>query len=334
MKKIIVSLSVLLAMSSIGIAQDLTFSQFYEAPLLRNPALAGIFKGDIRIKGNFRSQWGSISMPYKTSAFSAEYKMPLNNAAGDWLTLGLQATNDVAGDIKLKKTGLLPVLSFNKSLSQENDSYLSIAFIGGPVNTSFNPTELKTYEGQNDPHLLQSAGYTYWDAGAGITYSSNYGDDIRYYFGAAMYHINNPKLNFFADNTQFSVLGRKLVINGGIAVQTSDNNKLQGFVDYFKQDGNEQFLGGMLYGIELNKRYEDEKTLAVNFGTFFRWNDALIPTINFDIYDWNIGLSYDATISKLKTYTNSNGGIELSATYRTSLNRRTAAGNAVRCPGF
>ncbi|MFY7884073.1 MAG: PorP/SprF family type IX secretion system membrane protein, partial [Dolichospermum sp.] len=207
MKKIIVSLSVLLALCKIGTAQDLTFSQFYEAPLLRNPALAGIFNGDIRIKGNYRSQWGSITVPYQTSAFSAEYKMPLNNAVGDWITFGTQVTSDVAGSIKLKKTALLPVISFNKSLSQVNDSYLSIAFIGGPVSTQFNPTKFQTNTDYSlDPTLANSSGYTYWDLGAGITYSTNYGDDIRYYLGAAMYHINNPKLNFSSANNEFSVL--------------------------------------------------------------------------------------------------------------------------------
>lgn len=100
---------------------------------------------------------------------------------------------------------------------------------------------------------IPSSGYTYWDMGAGISYSSNFGDDIRYYLGAAMYHINNPKLNYFTNNTDFSILGRKLVINGGISAQTSDNNKVVGYLDYFKQDGNEQFLGGLLYGIELSK---------------------------------------------------------------------------------
>ncbi len=330
MKKIIVSLSVLLAIAQMGIAQDLTFSQFYEAPLLRNPALAGIFTGDIRVKGNFRSQWGSISVPFQTGAFSAEYKMPLNNSMGDWVTLGMQATNDVAGDVKLKRTALLPVLSFNKSLSQETDTYLSIAFMGGPVSTQFNPTEIKMH----DPQVLNSTGYTYWDLGAGVTYSSTMGDDIKYYLGAGMYHINNPKLNYFSNNSEFSILGRKLVLNAGISAQTSDNNKIQGYADYFKQDGNEQFLAGLLYGVELNRRYSDDRTLAVNFGSFFRWGDAIIPVVNFDIYDWSFGLSYDVNISRLRTFTQSRGGMELSATYRTSLNRRTATGNAVRCPGF
>jgi hypothetical protein len=31
-------------------AQDIHFSQFFEAPLLRNPSLAGIFTGDIRVQ--------------------------------------------------------------------------------------------------------------------------------------------------------------------------------------------------------------------------------------------------------------------------------------------
>ena len=30
-------------------AQDIHFSQFFETPLLRNPALAGIFSGDVRL---------------------------------------------------------------------------------------------------------------------------------------------------------------------------------------------------------------------------------------------------------------------------------------------
>ncbi len=334
MKKLLISLSLIVGFGANAICQDLNFSQYYETPLLRNPALAGIFNGDVRVKANYRSQWGSIAVPFKTFAASGEYKMPLNNTSGDWVTLGLQGTSDVAGDIKLKKTALLPVISFNKSLSQISNKYLSVALIGGPVNTSFNSQELKLISPDELPKF-SNFGYTYYDVGAGLTYSSDYGDDIRYYVGAAMYHINNPKLNYFANNTEYSILGRKTVINGGISAQTSDNNKIQGFVDYIKQDGNEQFLAGMLYGVDFGRNYkEDNTSFGINFGTFFRWGDAIIPVINFDIDKWNIGFSYDINISKLNTYTQNRGGLELSATYRGFLNRRTAMGAAMRCPGF
>ncbi|HRF17259.1 MAG TPA: type IX secretion system membrane protein PorP/SprF, partial [Chitinophagaceae bacterium] len=42
-------------------AQDIHFSQFFEAPLLRNPSLAGIFTGDIRVQAVYRDQWNSVT---------------------------------------------------------------------------------------------------------------------------------------------------------------------------------------------------------------------------------------------------------------------------------
>jgi len=44
------SLAIMIVFIQSAIAQDLAFSQFFEAPLLRNPSLAGIFTGDYRIQ--------------------------------------------------------------------------------------------------------------------------------------------------------------------------------------------------------------------------------------------------------------------------------------------
>ncbi len=41
--------------------QDINFSQFYELPLLRNPALAGIFNGNVRFTAAYRNQWESCN---------------------------------------------------------------------------------------------------------------------------------------------------------------------------------------------------------------------------------------------------------------------------------
>jgi hypothetical protein len=56
-KKIFLILVVLTASFTEVCAQDLHFSQFFETPLLCNPALAGIFTGDYRIQGVYRDQW-------------------------------------------------------------------------------------------------------------------------------------------------------------------------------------------------------------------------------------------------------------------------------------
>src|SRR5918993_1104384 len=70
-------------------AQDIHFSQFYEAPLLRNPSLAGIFTGDIRVQAVYRDQWNSVTTGYRTGSLNAEYKMPIGKG-DDFITTGLQ----------------------------------------------------------------------------------------------------------------------------------------------------------------------------------------------------------------------------------------------------
>src|SRR5215217_7469837 len=74
-------------------AQDIHFSQFFEAPLLRNPSLAGIFSGDYRVQAVYRDQWNSVTTAYKTVSLNGEYKMPVGNA-NDFLTVGLQMLQD------------------------------------------------------------------------------------------------------------------------------------------------------------------------------------------------------------------------------------------------
>ncbi|WP_315820657.1 type IX secretion system membrane protein PorP/SprF [Paraflavitalea speifideaquila] len=56
---------------------------------MRNPSLAGIYSGDIRIQGVYRDQWNSFTNAYRTGSLNAEYKMPAGRG-DDFLTLGGQ----------------------------------------------------------------------------------------------------------------------------------------------------------------------------------------------------------------------------------------------------
>src|SRR3954463_10209807 len=96
-----------LQLSAIGFSQDIHFSQFFEAPLLRNPSLAGIFTGDIRVQAVYRDQWNSVTNAYRTASLNAEYKMPIGKA-NDFITLGMQALYDKAGTIAWTSTHILP----------------------------------------------------------------------------------------------------------------------------------------------------------------------------------------------------------------------------------
>ncbi|HAI82693.1 MAG TPA: hypothetical protein DCL43_03415 [Chitinophagaceae bacterium] len=320
-----------------AIAQDITFSQFYEMPMLRNPALAGVFNADIRMSGMYRSQWGQVSVPFQTGGAGLEYKIPFNQY-GDWITLGLQTTHDVAGDVRLKRTQVLPVLNFHKSLNANYDDYLSIAFMAGPVNSQFDPTKLQMDEqyfgGQFNPtapvQTFERTGFSYWDASLGLSYTSSWGEDLQYYVGAGYFHFNKPKVAFYTSNSDV-FLNPKLVFNAGVSMQTSEVNNLVMFADYFTQGGHRQFLGGFLYGTEIARNYNEDWGTTLYFGAMYRWNDALIPVMKMDIKRLMIGVSYDVNVSTLRSASQWQGGLELTIGYKASLRHRSAYANQVRC---
>ncbi len=327
----------LMLMAVTGFTQDLSFSQFYEKPLLRNPALAGVFTGDVRISGVHRSQWQSVTVPFQTSGVSAEVKFPLR--WDDWVTIGVQATHDVAGDIKMKRTQLLPVVNYHKSLSGNKDDFLSLAFMAGPVNSQFDPTKLRMGDqfvnGAFDPNattaqVFSRSAFTYWDAGAGLTFNSGFGEDSRYYFGAAVFHFNRPKVAFYTNNST-TTLQNKYVLNAGVNHATSEINRFIMFGDLFIQGGHRQLLAGVLYQTELQRNYDEEKALNFALGAFYRWNDAFIPVVKMDIYSVSLGLSYDVNVSKLKTASSWRGGFELTASYVAPFRNRSLEADKVRC---
>ena len=320
--------------------QDFTFSQFYEMPMLRNPALAGVFNGDVRVTGVHRAQWGSVTVPYQTSALGLEYKVPVFNY-DDFLTLGLQATYDVAGDVKLKRTQLLPVLNFHKSLSDDINNYLSLAFMGGPVRSQFDPTKARlddqfangSYSPANPTaQFFKSSGYTYWDASTGLVYSSSFGYEGTYYLGAALYHFTKPKMNFF-NSTSDTYVQKKWAFNAGVNMPFSDMNRVLLYADYMSQGGNRQGIGGFLYETDL-VQYDDYDNVTLGLGTFYRWGDAVVPVVRLVMHGVQMGLSYDVNVSQLKTASQFRGGFEFTASFKGFLNANSSTKNKVRCIGF
>jgi len=327
-------------MATTVMAQDLTFSQFYEQPLLRNPALSGVFTGDLRVAAAYRDQWSSFTIPFRTAALSIENKIPVGKA-NDVFTIAGQFSLDAAGDIQLKRTQLLPALCFHKSLSDEKDTYLSIAFMGGPVFSQFDPTLLKfgdqyvggSYSSSNASlQPIKGNGYTYWDLNTGICFSTAFNEEGRMYIGASLSHVNNPVIHSVT-GTIDNFLMPKYTFNFGINTPVSNTARIIAFADYFAQNGHRQLLGGLLYGWDI-QQYYDTSPFTFYIGSFVRWNDAIIPVVKMDMNHLTIGISYDANYSKLNTVSNWRGGLEVTASYTGFLKVRNSTLDKVRCVKF
>jgi type IX secretion system PorP/SprF family membrane protein len=323
-------------------SQDLNFSQFYELPLLRNPALCGVFNGDIRVQSVYRNQWQSVTVPYKTGGISLELKFPSANSY-NYATIGLQATYDVAGDSRLSRLQLLPVGSYHVNLNGVEGAYLTGAVMAGIVSSQFDPSKLKWddqyqnggYSATNPTNqVIRNSNVNYFDQGVGLSVTSPFGNEASFYAGVGLYHFLKPSVAFNATNAATTKLNEKWVFNGGLKLPTSDWTRINLFADYLFQGGHRQLMAGAFYTTDIQQYDEEEDRTSISLGGALRMNDAFVPVVRLDHHKWSMGLSYDVNISKLKTASQSRGGFELTLNYKSFLNSRTVNAYKMNCPGL
>jgi len=329
MKKHLIIMVVLICTVRMGNAQDLNFTQFFKMPMLRNPALCGVFSGGFRAQSVYRNQWQKVASPYRTGTLSIEAKAPFcsDGGPGNYWAIGTQVTYDVAGASRLTRVQVLPVVSYHLNVRGIEGNYLAFALMGGYVSSHFDSKDLRwddQYQGGSysptNPtgQVLTNMSSHFWDLGAGISYTALFGNDCSFYVGAAGFHLNRPSTSFNKDNSNYK-LNYKYIFNGSLELPVNDADHVSVFGDYIWQKGNDSLtkagaintvMAGAVYTIDLNN------TNALGFGVSYRWNDAVAPLIHYDRDQWSAGLSYDINISKLKTASQYRGGFEFSLGFK------------------
>lgn len=324
-----------------AIAQDIHFSQMFETPLLRNPALAGIFSGDLRAQAVYRSQYNAVGNAYQTSSANIEYKLPIGKS-DDFITMGTQLLYDRAGTVALTSTHFLPALNYHKSLSQERNMYLSMGLMGGVVQRRVDMSKITTnsqFTGTVYDELTDNGerfdrnGYMYFDGSVGMSFNSELGyePENNMYLGIAYHHFNKAKnINFYtASKVEMTP---KWVASAGLRMNAGEYNYITLEADYTQQRDYKEILGGFLYSMKMES--PDEPRYVLHAGAYLRWNDAFIPVAKLEMKPLSVALSYDVNISQLKPASSGRGGFELSLAWQKFLDRENSVKNAVRCPRF
>ena len=318
-----------------AISQDIHFSQFYETPLLINPALTGAFNGDVRAIINYKNQWKSISNPYRTEMFSFDAGILKKKWSRTHLSTGILIYNDKAGKSKFGTTQVNLALSATVSLNDKNA--VSAGLLGGIAQKGIKNTDLKwgnQYDETSSAYnpnaasgeegVLNADPSIYGDFGAGLNWSfinkpanmtSN--DKFTVNVGAGFFHINKPSQKFYAGDIEN--LYTKLVIHGKsyIGLKNKSIAIVPGFM-FLKQKTAQEINAGALirYSLKEESKYTGfVKESAFYLGGYFRVGDAFIPTVAFEIANFSVGLNYDINISNLKTASNGKGGFEISLRY-------------------
>jgi len=336
MRKITKALTIILAISGASLsasAQDIHFSQFYESPLNLNPALCGVFNGQIYGSLNYRNQWTSVmgsGAGFNTMGATFE----LHNVNKKWtkayLSPGLSFFNDKSGDAQIGITEVCFSLASGVYLGQK--SVLAGGLQGGWSQHSINLTGLKWDEqyinGEYDPNAATGetstgSSFSYVDFAAGLTYSYGTGqttlsanNQFKFNIGAAAYHLNQPKMSYYGEGGPGTSLYMRYVLHGFMeyGIQNSNIALVPGFVFFQQGPAQEVNLGiKFRYLIKQESKYTGiNKGSALDLGGYYRMGDAFVILTQMEFANFAVGFSYDFNTSGLTTASSGKGGFEIS----------------------
>lgn len=280
--------------------QDPVYSQFYNSPVLINPAFAGNTRGAL-VTVNYRNQWPSFANAYET--YSVTYDQRWNKSSG----VGLYVTADAAGDGALKTTKLGGIYSYRIRVRDE-------IYIKGGIDFAFGQTRLDqsklVFLDNLDPQfglmspggvsyptqevLSPSPSRSYLDVSSGVLLYTP-----TFYAGLSFKHMNSPNIDFIDDLTgDQGILPLRFSFNAGTQINLDRGNIAENgtFISpnllFVKQQDFWQINAGAYINV-----------LQVFGGAWYRHagsnGDSVIASVGVKSGIFKISYSFDYTVSGL-----------------------------------
>lgn len=311
-------------------AQDIHFSQFNENPMHLNPAYTGMFDGLFRVHLNYRSQWQSMGNPYTTVAGAFDFPLMYSTDRA-YMAIGGFFFQDKAGDSNYgtfqglgSVSGIVPLNDYNKlsvgiqgGYAQRSATTAALTWESQYVNGTFDPLAPS-----NEGNLLTSLPYLDFGAGISYQYRSVAGnimgkDVIELNFGGSVFHLNKPVQNF---QSGIERLDMRFVIHSSARLDAPGTRWSFRPSGYYMQQGpiaREIVIGGLArlrikHGTKITNFFSEQ---GLGLGVHYRFGDAIIPQVYYDLGDFFLGFTYDVNISKYSAMSKYNGGFEITIRY-------------------
>jgi len=309
-----------LAITTISVAQDPTFTQFYANPIYLNPALAGS-TGCPRIGMNYRNEWPQLTGNYVT--YSLAYDSYVKNISGG---LGFIALHDQQGRGTISTTMVGAIYSYNLKVSRK---FSVMAGVRAAYFQKFLDWSKLTFGDMIDPRrgfIYQTGDVPrgngrrgFFDASAGLV-----GYTDVFYFGVAAHHLNRPDESMILGTSK---LPMRFTGHAGANIKLSRNKfnnstSISPNVIYQYQNGFQELSVGAYI------RYEN-----FTAGAWYRNRDAFIVCLGIQTPKFKIGYSYDITVSKLGNGV-SGGSHEVSLGFNLPCKKKAKNFRKISCPSF
>jgi type IX secretion system PorP/SprF family membrane protein len=322
-------------------AQDLHFSQWYNSPLITNPANTGFIPdADYRLGANYRNQWSSImSMPYKTMSVWGDVQLFRERIESGWLGAGGVILRDVAGSGSLTSTKVYGSIAYHQMISDAH--LLSAGFNVGWSNKRINSQDLK-FPDQFDGRffdtkiptsvVLDNPSVNYFDIQAGLNYAYFPTEFLYVNGGVSVAHLNRARESFFDTDAPGSESRIPVRYTGFVnaSYKLNDDVIINPMAYYTRQANSSELVGGA--NLQYNLSGDGESQLIG--GLYLRPGDAVIPMVGFQWKNIRLMFSYDATTSSLKEYNNGRGAYEFGLIHNGFFNEYNGDRRQSFCPTF
>ena len=324
MKKIAGVILLWCALYSLNAAgQSMHFSQYYNAPMLLNPANTALLPADdFRLGLNYRNQWAAVPVPYNTFSAYADCKVGGNRDNtnhNNWLGIGLAFFNDKAGDGNLSLVQVQGSLAYHLQLSEY--TMISLGLAGSFVQRSVNYDNL-TFDTQWDGFTFNShlsngekvgiikASYYTIAGGGNFAWFPN--ENVYVKLGGSVLNVNTPNESFYKSA---NTIGMRPIGNLDVVFKMAPSVIAEPSVYYTTQTGASELVAGAQVRIRLSGGYNTTSTEFI-VGLYDRLADAVIGVAGLKVGSVQVMASYDATTSALTPYNASYGAFELSLIYQ------------------
>lgn len=294
-------------------AQDLSFSQTFEAPLYLSPSFAGLTNGT-RLSANYRNQWPGAGSVFQSYSVGVDHFFDRFNSG-----LGLLWVSDNQGKGLLVDNEIRLLYAYEFSINGSIFVRPGLSFDFGQ--RKVDPSKMISFADITSDGMTVKGGASIefenlkksrLDAGASVmVYNSDF------WAGVSVDHLMRPDASFTDSKQNIGVkttvfAGYKFVYED--SYRGSEPKSVSMAVTFKNQYSfNQLEIGAYWYyaPIELGLKY---RGLFVKIAGEMNNTDAVIPNLGVNIGAFRIGYSYDMTISGLSAF--GNGAHEVSLMYR------------------
>lgn len=238
-------------------------------------------------------------------------------AQGPKAGAGIYIMNDQSSGGALQTNSIAVSTAYHVGLDPEGTHSVGLGFQGSYHQRKMDYSKL-SFGNQFGPNgydgtlpigeSLGNANSNYLDINAGAIYNVIL-EDRSFFGGISVYNILRHKENVLVEEFKMPV---RYTLQAGGQVFVGEYGKAYLSVTHLEQANAKETTIGAAYGHQLAEGEKNE----LSVGMWYRFKDALIPYIGYQRNAFQIGLSYDHTVSSLKTASQVRNGYELTLLYK------------------